>query len=53
MEYKFTIKKSDQNKKHWLIVHREEKTDGFYLQTTELVNLQIILNKYLYKLREK
>jgi len=53
MEYKFTIKKSDLNNKHWLIIHREEKTDGFYLESTELNELQIAINRYLEKLREE
>ncbi len=52
MIYKFEIKESDISNKHWLIIKREEKTDGFYLEAKELNDLQIVINKHLDKLRE-
>jgi hypothetical protein len=47
MEYKFEIKKSDTPPKHWLIIKREEKTDGFNMTRAELNMLQIQINIYL------
>jgi len=47
MEYKFEIKKSDDNKKHWIIIKREEKTDGFCMSLAELNKLQIQIKMYV------
>ena len=49
MEYKFEIKKSDIADKHWLIIKREEKTDGFNMSLTELNKLQIRIKSYIDK----
>ena len=48
MEYKFEIRQSDvEPKKHWLIIKREEKTDGFSMSKTELNRLKIVITAYL------
>jgi len=47
MEYEFEIKESDVNKRHWLIIKREEKTDGFNMSLAELNKLQIQIKAYI------
>jgi hypothetical protein len=52
MEYKFEIKKSDIKNRHWLIVKKEDKTEGFAFEAKELNALQIAINNYLNKLEQ-
>lgn len=47
MEYKFEIRKSDLANNHWLIIKREEKTDGFSMTLAELNKLQVQINIYI------
>jgi hypothetical protein len=48
MDYKFEIKPSDTiPAKHWLIIKREEKTEGFSMSKTELNRLRIAIEIYL------
>jgi len=47
MEYKFEIKHSDAPTKHWMIIKREEKTDGFCMTLAELNKLQVQIKIYI------
>jgi len=47
MLYKFEIKESDMGGRHWLIIKREEKTDGFYFTAADLNSLRIKIENYL------
>lgn len=49
MIYEFEIRESDKPGQLWLIVKREEKTDGFYLKTSDLNNLRIKIDNYFDK----
>ena len=47
MDYKFEIKNSDVSDNYWLIIKREEKTDGFCMSLSELNQLKVIINNLI------
>lgn len=47
MEYGYEIRDSDMPSKMWLIIKREEKTDGFCMDRTELNRLRVVIENYL------
>lgn len=48
MEYSFEIRASDTvSGKHWIIIKREEKTDGFCMSKADLNRLRVVIENYL------
>jgi len=47
MIYQFEIKQSDMSDKHWLIVKREEKSDGYCFSRNDLNRLRVAIQNYL------
>jgi hypothetical protein len=47
MEYGFEIRKSDRSGKHWIIIKRDDKTDGFCMDKSDMNKLKVAIQNYL------
>ena len=47
MRYGFEIRESDISGKYWLIIKREEKTDGFCMSRSDMNRFRVVIQNYL------